>query len=90
MLVGTARILIAQGGELSLGRIRCQADGVRAHGRYAGEQRAVEQLGMQLMDLHGHAAYFVFQLLRAGFHPLGQITRGAGEPGQQLQISFRR
>ena len=90
MLVGAVGVLVSQGGQLALGRVWRQADGVLAHGRHAGQQWAVEQLGVQLVDLHAHPAYVVFQLLSVGIHALRKMPGGARQPGQSLQLILGR
>ncbi len=90
MLVGAVGVFVSQGGQLALGRVWGQPDGVLAHGRHTGQQWAVEQLGVQLVDLHARPANILFQLFSVGIHALWQVPGGARQPSQSLQLILRR
>ena len=66
VLEGTLRAFVTQRSQLALRRLRGQADGVGVHPHHRGEQRAVEQLPVQVLDLQRGLANVQLQLLHQG------------------------
>ena len=95
MLEGTLRALVAQRSQLALRRLRGQADGVGVHPHHGGEQRAVEQLPVQVLDLQRGLAHVQLQLLHQGtLSPRGipgtHATGGLGQPTALLDVILLR